>query len=127
MASNLKDFARELFTGMIRESGMPVTEKDMLAKWNELNQGEGSLIRNDSKYSPFWRLITAIVTTPARWLVNLLIEHVLPNTFLRFASGVYLDVYAWGVSLARKPSGFARGRVVFTRAGLGHNRNFPYR
>jgi len=113
----LSTFARELFTGMIRESGMPVTEPEMRAEWELLNQGEGSLIRNDSNFSPFWRLITAIVTRPALWLVTLLIEHVLPNSFLRFAEDVYLDVYAWGVHLTRKTSARLRGRVIFTRAG----------
>jgi uncharacterized phage protein gp47/JayE len=113
----LSAYARELFTGMIRESGMPVAEAEMRAEWVLLNQGEGSFIRNDSNYSPFWRLITAIVTKPAHWLVTLLIEHVLPNSFLRFAEDVYLDVYAWGVNITRKGSARLRGRVIFTRAG----------
>lgn len=114
--ADLKKYASELFTGMIRESGMPVTESEMRSAWEGLNADEASLIRNDSNFSPFWRLITAIVTRPARWLVTLLIEHVLPNSFLRFAAGVYLDVYAWGVHLIRKGSAPARGRVVFTRS-----------
>ncbi|MDY0204648.1 MAG: baseplate J/gp47 family protein [Desulfovibrio desulfuricans] len=121
----MESFAKELFTGMVRDSGMPVTESDMRAEWEKLNQGEGSLIRNDSSFSPFWRLITSIVTRPAQWLVNLLVEDVLPNSFLRFASGVYLDVYAWGLNLVRKGSAPARGRVVFTRATATGELNIP--
>jgi len=116
MDEQTKKFARELFTGMVKESGMPVTEAEMREEWQRLNTGEGSQINNDSNYSPFWRLISAIVTKPALWLVKLLIEHVLPNSFLRFASGVYLDVYAWAVDLVRKGSVVARGELVFTRA-----------
>lgn len=125
MSMELQQYARELFTGMVRESGMPVTDAGMRAEWEALNAEEGSLIRNDSDFSPFWRLITAIVTRPGRWLVNLLIEHVLPNSFLRFASNVYLDIYAWGVFLTRKPSAAATGRVRFTRAGTMGETGIP--
>lgn len=122
MNESLKQYARELFTGMVRESGMPVTDAGMRAEWEALNAEQGSLIRNDSDFSPFWRLITAIVTRPGRWLVNLLIEHVLPNSFLRFASGIYLDVYAWAVFLQRKASARAAGRMRFTRfSSLGES------
>jgi len=121
----LSPFARELFTGMIRESGMPVSDSEMRAEWERLNRDEDSLIRNDSNFSPFWRLITAIVTSPARWLITLLIEHVLPNSFLRFAEDVYLDVYAWAVHLTRKTSARLKGRVKFTRAGTTGELTIP--
>ena len=113
--SNLSPAARQLFTSMLEESGMPVTEAAMTAEWNRCNVAEGSQFTNDSQWSPFWRLITAIVTRPGLWLVKLLVEHALPNTFLRFAGGVWLDVFAWGVDVARKGSTAARGRVEFFR------------
>lgn len=108
--------ARELFTLMLREAGMPVTQAEMRQQWDALNTAEGSQITNDSAWSPFWRLVSAIATTPAMWLVNLLVEHALPNTFLRFASGAWLDVYAWGVDVHRKTAATASGSVTFTRA-----------
>lgn len=123
--AELNSYARALFTGMLVESGMPVTEGAMRAEWERLNTAEGSFIRNDSAYSPFWRLITAIVTKAALWLVNLLVEHVLPNSFLRYASGLYLDIYAWGVHLTRKGAVAARGRVVFTRSGSSGQAKIP--
>ncbi len=123
--ADIKKYATELFTGMISRSGMPVTETEMRARWEKLNEDEGSLIRNDSAFSPFWRLITSIVTRPALWLVELLVQDVLPNSFLRFASGVYLDMYAWGVHLTRKGSAPARGRVVFSRAGSAGETHIP--
>lgn len=123
--AGLTTYAKELFTGMLRDSGMPVTESEMQARWEACNANEDSLIRNDSSFSPFWRLISAIVTQPAQWLVALLVESVLPNSFLRFASGVYLDVYAWGLDLSRKGSAAARGRVVFTRASATGDLTIP--
>lgn len=123
--ADLQKYADELFTGMVKASGMPVTAAAMRAEWERLNADENTLIRNDSSFSPFWRLITAIVTKPAQWLVTLLVKKVLPNSFLRFASGVYLDVYAWGVDLTRKGSCAARGRVRFTRASAAGETAIP--
>lgn len=112
---NLTPAARQLFTNMIAESGMPVTEKTMTEEWNRCNIAEGSQFTNSSEWSPFWRLLTAIVTKPCQWLVNLLVEHALPNTFLRFAGNVWLDVFAWGVDVTRKGSTAAEGQVEFFR------------
>lgn len=33
----MENYAKELFTGMVRDSGMPVTEQDMQAEWEKLN------------------------------------------------------------------------------------------
>lgn len=112
----MADNATELFTGMLRESGMPVTSEEMQTEWEAINAAQGSQITNDSAWSPFWRLISAIVTRPAQWLVSLLVMSVLPNTFLRYASGTWLDVYAWGVDVVRKAAASALGTVTFTRA-----------
>lgn len=105
----------ELFKQMLREAGMPVTVEEMNAQWQAINVAEGHHISNNSAWSPFWRLITAIVTLPCRKLVELLVNHALPNSFLRYASGDWLDVYAWGVDIVRKPATKAVGSIAFTR------------
>jgi len=105
----------ELFENMLKEAGVPTTEEEMEATWKQINEEEGSLITNDSNWSPFWRLITAIVTAPCKMLVKLLIETALPNLFLKYASGAWLDVYAWAVDLERKAASKAKGVVTFTR------------
>ena len=115
MAST-QNIATELFTTMLRESGMPVTQEEMQAKWDAINTAQGSLITNSSAWSPFWRLISAIVTAPALWLVKLLVGTALPNTFLRFASGAWLDIFAWGVDVLRKQATSAQGVLRFTRS-----------
>ncbi|MCJ2164662.1 MULTISPECIES: baseplate J/gp47 family protein [unclassified Pseudodesulfovibrio] len=107
--------SQELFESMLAEAGIPTTEADMTARWKQINEDEGSLITNDSKWSPFWKLITAIVTTPCKLLVSLLVKTALPNLFLKYASGAWLDVYAWGVDLTRKASTKAVGNVTFAR------------
>lgn len=100
---------------MLKGAGVPVTENEMDQIWKDLNTEQGSLIQNDSKWSPFWKLMNAIVTKPCKWLVDLLADTALPNTFLKTASGIWLDVFAWGVDLERKAATAARGNLQFTR------------
>lgn len=74
----------------------------------------GSVITNDSRMSPFWKLQRAIVVKPAMWLLNtLLIGHVLPNQFAATAKGYYQDLKAWDVDLERKMASPVRGLVEF--------------
>lgn len=109
--------AKQLFTEMLKESGMPVNAAEAKAVWNKTVEGEGSLITNNSAFSPFWRIVEALITRPVLWVNKLLVEHALPNVFLRFAGGMWLDVFAWGVDVKRKDAEFAQGEVLFTRSG----------
>jgi uncharacterized phage protein gp47/JayE len=106
----------KIFTQMLKEADVPVTNEEMQERWNAINKEQGGLIQNDSKWSPFWRLISTIVTKPCEDLVKLLIKHALPNTFLRFAQGKWLDIYAWGVSVERKKGVTASGKITATRS-----------
>jgi len=120
-----KSISDELFTTMLQEAGMPVTASEMQAEWDAINAEQGSLITNNSAWSPFWRLISAIVTKPAVWLVSLLVGTALPNMFLRFASGAWLDVFAWAVDVERKAAVSAVGVVRFTRASAAGTLTIP--
>lgn len=107
--------SESLFTQMLRESGMPVTDDEMRERWDAINEEQGSQITNDSNWSPFWRLISAIVTEPFKQLVELLVSTALPNLFLQYAAGQWLDVLAWGVDVERKAATYAQGVITFTR------------
>lgn len=96
----------------LSDAGMPVTAQAVNDKFQQLVTAEG-LITNTSKMSPFWRLINAIVTTPVMWLKDVLINVVLANMYLATASGSFLEVFAWGVNLSRKPATAARGAMRF--------------
>ena len=104
---------------VLRESGMPISEDEISQRFAEIVHDEG-LITNTSNMSPFWRLINTIVTRPVRWLTDALINVTLKNMYLATASGKWLDVFAWGVNLTRKPATKAKGAIRFYRsAGAG--------
>lgn len=55
------------YEAILAEQGMPVTEEQVRNEFNEIVKDAG-LITNTSRMSPFWRLITAIITRPVIWL-----------------------------------------------------------
>lgn len=103
------------FESVLRESGMPTTEDEIRNQFTAIARDEG-LITNTSRMSPFWRLITAIVTTPVIWLRDALINVVLTNTYVATAGGAMLHLLAWAVNLTPKPASAAQGMVRFFKS-----------
>ncbi|MDI6433980.1 baseplate J/gp47 family protein [Cronobacter turicensis] len=103
------------FEEVVKASGMPVTKEALRERFNGIVQEEG-LITNTSNMSPFWRLITAIVTTPVLWLKDVLIGTVLANMFVATASGQMLRLLAWAVNVTAKPATAAQGVIRFYKA-----------
>ncbi|CCJ85768.1 Putative bacteriophage protein [Cronobacter dublinensis 582] len=106
------------FEEVVKASGMPVTKEALRERFNGIVQEEG-LITNTSNMSPFWRLITAIVTTPVLWLKDVLVGTVLANMFVATASGQMLRLLAWAVNVTAKPATAAQGVIRFYKADTG--------
>jgi len=104
-----------VYQQLLEDAGVPTTEDAIQEEWNTVNAESDVQIANDSDWSPFWRLISAIVTVPAAWLITLLVEYALPNMFLKHASGAWLDLIVWGVDLERKSATAVEGGILFTR------------
>lgn len=100
------------FEAVVKASGMPVTEAEVRERFNAIVSDEG-IITNTSRMSPFWRLITAIVTAPVMWLKDALVSTVLANMFVATASGNMLRLLAWAVNITPKPASAAEGVIHF--------------
>jgi len=104
------------FEALIDAEGVPTTDEALAIELAAEVKASGSIITNDSRMSPFWRLQQALVIKPALWLLrNLLVGHVLPNSFAATAKGYYQDLKAWDVGLTRKPATKTRGTIEFTK------------
>lgn len=102
------------FKRLMTAEGIPTTVQALEIELAKEVTAAGSVITNDSRMSPFWKLQRAIVVKPAMWLLNtLLIGHVLPNLFAATAKGYYQDLKAWDVDLERKKATPVRGLVEF--------------
>ena len=100
------------FEAVVKASGMPVTEAEVRERFNAIVSDEG-IITNTSRMSPFWRLITAIVTAPVMWLKDALVSTVLANMFVATACGNMLRLLAWAVNITPKPASAAEGVIRF--------------
>lgn len=113
------------FTQILKDAGIPTTSEELKAIWKNTVIATGSLISNDDKMSPFWRVITALVTDPVLWLVNFIAVTLIPNAYVKYATGEWLDLLADAVNLVRKLPAKAIGIVRFTRTDLGLVINVP--
>ncbi|BBL73963.1 baseplate J/gp47 family protein [Methylomagnum ishizawai] len=107
------------FWQVLKDAGIPTTQADLETQWRTELAAVDSPISNLPAYSPFWRTVTALITRPVLWLVGLVADTVLPNAFLAYASGVFLELLADAVNLSRKPGVQAEGVVVFSRTTAG--------
>lgn len=106
------------FKKALSDAGIPTTEAKLRAAWELEVAAQGSKLSNTSAWSPFWRVITALVTKPVMWLIDFLAGTVLPNFFVKTAIGAWLDMLAWAVNVTRKPATKAEGMLLFTRSAL---------
>ncbi|WP_020411011.1 baseplate J/gp47 family protein [Hahella ganghwensis] len=113
------------FTRIVKEAGIPTTEAELKQHWEAEVNAQGVAFSNNSDYSPWWRIVTALVTKPVLWLVQMLIQNVLPQMFVKTATGPMLDLLAWGVNLERKHAAKAQGILQFTRAEVSGTLEIP--
>lgn len=113
------------FTQILTDEGIPTTEAALQAEWAKQVEATGSTVSNDSAYSPFWRVVQALITVPALWLISFVASTLMPQMFLRYATGTFLELLADGVNLIRKLAVVALGEVTFTRTDVGTATTIP--
>lgn len=107
------------FKQALADAGIPTTEAGLRQAWEAEVTAQGSALSNTSAYSPFWRIVTALVTKPVLWLLDFVSGTVLPNFFVKTATGTWLDMLAWAVAIERKGAVKAQGTLLFTRLAAG--------
>ncbi|WP_443190154.1 baseplate J/gp47 family protein [Pseudomonas indica] len=113
------------FKQALSDAGIPTTEEGLRQAWESEVAAQGSALSNTSAYSPFWRIVTALVTKPVLWLITFISGTVLPNFFVKTASGAWLDMLAWAVNVERKGATKAQGKLLFTRLAAGGELEVP--
>lgn len=115
----MADIPKPDYEQIVKDAGIPTDKESWKAVLKAEMEKEGSVINNDSRFSPFWRMIEAAVINCTTWLINiLLVKHILPNMFLATAQDHYLDLLAWACRVERKPHSKAKGQVAFQRSAV---------
>ena len=104
------------FKQALADAGIPTTDAALKAAWEAEVVAQGSKLANTSAYSPFWRVVTALVTKPVLWILAFVSDTVLPNFFVKTAGGTWLEMLAWAVNVERKAPTKAIGTLLFSRA-----------
>lgn len=107
------------FTQTLKDAGLPTTQDELEVIWKNTVTSTGSLISNTDKMSPFWRVVTALITNPVLWLINFIAVTLIPNAYVKYSAGEFLDLLADAVNLTRKQPTKATGIVRFNRVDLG--------
>jgi len=105
----------QVFKQALKDAGIPTTELELEQQWQDILKEQGFEINNQSPFSPFWRLQTALVGKPAMQLIEALTTEVMPNTFVLLAKENALDLKGQGRNTERLPAVKAQGNVLFTR------------
>ena len=104
------------FKQALREADIPTTESELKKAWEQEVTAQGSKLSNTSAWSPFWRIVTTLITKPVLWLIDFIIKTVLPNFFVKTAVDGWLDMLAWAVNIERRKATKAAGELLFTRS-----------
>lgn len=103
------------FKQLLSDEGMPTTEAGWQQVLDDKITDSGSVFSNKSEYSPLMRLFRAVLIAPAMYLVNLLINAWLPQSFVVTASGTWLRLLAAAFGVEAKTQVTARGLITFYR------------
>ena len=113
------------FLQVLADANIPTTAEALKTRFRQLLADSGSRINNDDAVSPFWRFVSAAITEPVLWLVNFIAATVLPQSYVKYATGEFLDLLADAVNLTRKPAGKLVGTVQFSRTDSGLSITIP--
>ena len=105
----------QVFADALEAAGAPVTDDAIKTELQQLADDAQLKIANPNKYSAFWSFCSAAIIKPMQYLTAFLIKNVMPNFYVKTASGAFLDIIAWAYDLTRHAAVKAQGNLLFSR------------
>jgi hypothetical protein len=105
----------EEFKQVLVDAGIPITDEEIKKAWDTIVVEQGFEVKNNSPFSPFWRLIKAIASTPALQVTDVLATTIMPNSFVLSAENQWLDKHGASRNTPRLGAIKAQGNVQITR------------
>lgn len=115
----------QYFLDRAAESGIPTTAAAIETDIQTEANSAGLTFNNPSEYSPWWRFLRAIAVNPVQQIINFLITHIMPNLFIKTATGQYLDMHGEARDVYRKDEQVLEGKITFTRDSIGSTLDIP--
>jgi len=119
------DETQQYFYDRAVEDGIPLTQDDIETEFQSQADDAGLTFNNNSTYSPFWKFLRAVAVYPFQQLIASVITSVMPNLFLKTATGTYLDLIGWSRNTDRKEATALTGVIRFDRDITGSSLSVP--
>jgi uncharacterized phage protein gp47/JayE len=103
------------FIDSMQAAGIPTTPETLEQAFRAKAIKNGVVFNNDSKFSPFWRLVSALVVQSAYWLIRFVGLVVFPNSYVVTAKKKYLEYLGAAFDLKKNSDQKARGYISFSR------------
>ena len=113
------------FKQILDDAGLPTTEAQLQAQWEAELVAQGNPISNSSQWSPFRKLIDAMVVKPALQVIDAMVNTTLPNQFLVTSSGEMLELKAQELNVTKNPANVAQGLLTLLRDDAGVSLTIP--
>jgi uncharacterized phage protein gp47/JayE len=121
---NLTD-NQQYYADSMEAAGIPTTEDGLKQKFEEMAEGEGLVFKNPGEQSVWWRWLRLVAVVPVLWLIEFIIKGIIPNQFVKTATGNFLDLLAWTHGLTRKDATKAQGLIKFSRDNSAGSLSIP--
>jgi len=116
---------QQYYADSMADAGIPTTEAGLKKKFEDMASDEGLVFKNPGEQSVWWRWLRVVAVVPVLWLIEFIIKNVIPNQFVKTATGQYLDLLAWGYGLVRNAETKAMGLIKFSRDSVGSALTIP--
>ena len=119
------DNIEQAFSQLASDAQVPIDEQSVKQEFDRVREQENIVITNQSSIGPFWRFIDGVAVKAALWLLTFLFKNVMPQAFVKKATGVFLELHGRAVDLERKEAVTAIGLVAFTRLETSNELTIP--
>lgn len=105
----------QIFFDGLESSDVPTSEAELKAQFETMAEDYELPFNNASGDSVWWSFLRGIFVLPFLALIEYFIRNIMPQFFVKYASGIYLDWHGWRLDLERNTETKAKGLIRFYR------------
>lgn len=113
------------FKNYVQSKGLAANEAELKAQFEQLADAENLQVNNNESISPFWRVVTALMIKPVLFLIEFIINTLLPNQFLKTADTTATELKAAEIGLVKFEPTKAQGLIRFNRVNTAASLTIP--
>jgi uncharacterized phage protein gp47/JayE len=113
------------FKKIAENAGLKTEETHWRNTFTQQSRAAGFEVSNTSEFSPWWRLLQSLIAKPVIQIIDALTNKIMPQFFIKTATGEALDALAAERGIARLPAIKTRGIITLMREQSEGNLTVP--